>query len=67
MKIKTKHIYLLSGEPFVFELDELHNIVCCDCGLVHSFIMKKIGKNKIIMKFFRNDFATEFVRRKKKK
>lgn len=43
---------------------KLHRIACCDCGLVHDFQFKKVGK-VIYFKARRNNQSTANKRKKK--
>lgn len=52
-----------SGEPWILENDTLTQHICCDCGLVHE-VYVKIKKGKAILKYYRNDFDTDKLRKK---
>jgi predicted amidophosphoribosyltransferase len=42
------------------------HLICCDCGLTHSFVLHK-KKGRMWIKVNRNERATAAVRREKRK
>lgn len=54
-----------NGEPWVFNGKTLKgSLTCCDCGLNHLILLDHKGKNKVEMRFFRNDHETRKIREK---
>lgn len=66
MKIGKIHEYK-NGEPYVLEKDTVKNHICCDCSLVHFIHVEKVRSGKCTTRWYRDDYETEKIRRKKKK
>lgn len=67
MAVHSKHIYAVSGTECVFTEGEFNNIVCCDCGLSHFVWIRRIGRNKIGITMYRDDYQTNLERKPKKR
>ena len=60
-----KHESTKNGEPIIWQDGWFHSLQCCDCGLIHKVAMS-ITKNKVEVKFYRDDYDTQKHRKKKK-
>ena len=54
-----------AGEPIVYQDKDIIPLECCDCGLVH-WIMVDINGKEVILRFFRDDYQTDKIRKKAK-
>lgn len=50
--------YTTNNKPFL--IDAQHNLICCDCGLTHSVILKtKLFSRKIFATYNREEKKTQ--------
>uniref|UniRef100_A0A6H2A226 Uncharacterized protein n=1 Tax=viral metagenome TaxID=1070528 RepID=A0A6H2A226_9ZZZZ len=61
----SEQISIVSGEPIIYEDRVVTTLECCDCGLVH-LVQVKIKNNKAILRFYKNDYETDKIRKEEK-
>ena len=57
--------HLINGEPFA--IGQLHAVrqVCCDCALVHLYVLELTEDGEVVLTPYRDDFETERERKKR--
>ena len=58
--------YVQMSDDCTLELEKVHKIACCDCGLVHVWEFKGIGKRTLIFRVRRDKRATGQMRKNNK-
>lgn len=58
--------HIINGQGVVFKVGQLYHDACCDCGLSHLIIPKRI-KGGVQLTYYRDDWQTRINRRRKKK
>ena len=64
--MKRRYKHLADGEPRVIPGRRgkfPHRIMCCDCGLVHTVLLKLTGPNKLLFVAWREKRATAAARK----
>jgi hypothetical protein len=55
--------YMVSGQPMVWDVNKVHYLVCCDCGMEHLVMLDMKGKNKVEIRMYRDQWGTLQERR----
>jgi len=63
-KVKIKEF--ISGEPETYATGVAHDIICCDCGLVHTVVFRVVDKETVEVRYFRNEYFTRKERRERR-
>jgi len=64
---KDKPETLKDGEPWRLKAGTVYAQICCDCNLVHIITVESLGEGEVALRFYRDDWQTERLRKKKRR
>jgi len=61
---ETINIQRISGEPIIIHSGDVRTVICCDCGLAHTYFYRFVKRKKklvIEMIGFRDDYENDWL------